>query len=189
MKSRRLLRFPLVCVVAVVLGLGAGACGNANEMVTHADTEGPYLDVGPLKYQVQISRQLNPRDTEDSAYLKGVAGADQLRPDETWFAVFVRVINDTERSHLAAADFSIEDTDGRTFPPVAVGDNPFAYRPIEVPARGALPAQGTLAESAAIGGTMVLFKLTLSSLANRPLELKIKSPEPPQRESIIDLDV
>jgi hypothetical protein len=36
---------------------------------------------------------------------------------------------------------------------------------------------------------MVLFKLTLNALANRPLELKITSPQPPRTEAVVDLDV
>ena len=52
-----------------------------------------------------------------------------------------------------------------------------------------MPTEGSVADSAPIGGTMVLFKLTLNSLANRPLELRITSPEPPQTEAVVDLDV
>ena len=46
-----------------------------------AETEGIYLDVGDLKYQVQISRELNPADIEDRDYLKGLpAGDAQPKP-------------------------------------------------------------------------------------------------------------
>ncbi len=187
---RPALRTLLVALAGLVLATGAAACGAGGTTRTQADTEGPYLDVGPLKYQVQISRQLNPRDIEDRAYFQGLpAQARQLRPDETWFGVFVRVINDTKTPHRAAADFSIEDTQGRIFLPVAVSANPFAYHPAPVPPGGALPANGSFAESAAIGGSILLFKLTLPSLANRPLELRIKSPNAPQREGMVDLDV
>ena len=57
-----------------------------------ATTEGAYVDVGDLKYQVQISRQLNPADVEDRDYLMGLAGATgSSAADEEWFAVFMRV--------------------------------------------------------------------------------------------------
>ena len=47
---------------------------------TSAETEGIYLDLGDLKYQVQISRCLNPADTEDSSYLRGLpAGSGAAR--------------------------------------------------------------------------------------------------------------
>jgi hypothetical protein len=185
------LRVAVALLVALLALAGAAGCGNKSAARTQADTEGPYLDVGPLKYQVQISRQLNPRDSEDRTYLAGVAPglAASLRPDETWFAVFVRVINDGKTPHRSSGDFSIEDTQGRVFQPVPVRANPLAYQPALIPPGGELPASGTLAEAAPIGGSMLLFKLTLPSLANRPLELRIKSAGAPQREGTVDLDV
>ena len=40
-----------------------------------------------------------------------------------------------------------------------------------------------------IQGSLILFKLTTEALANRPLELKIKSPALPDDVGIVDLDV
>ena len=43
-----------------------------------------YLDVGDLKYQVQVSRQLNPSDTEDKAYLAGLTAQQaKLAPTQS----------------------------------------------------------------------------------------------------------
>jgi len=181
-----------ILLIAAVALIGAGtlaACGNKEKIVTSADTEGPYVDVGPLQYQVQISRQLNPTDEEDRGYFTGVQGADKLGPEETWFAVFVKVLNRDDTDHLSAKDFEIEDTVGRRYSPVAVGgDNAFAYRAGTVTSGGTLPATDSTANQSSIGGSMLLFRLTLDSLANRPLVLRIKSPgKPPEAE--IDLDV
>ena len=188
--DRARLRALLLAAASLALLSGLPACGNRHEVITEAETEGPYLNVGPLKYQVQISRQLNPDDLEDRVYLQGVTAEEGgLRADETWFAVFVRVVNETGARHLSAAEFEIEDTEGKTFEPVRVGANPFAYRPAEIPPRGSLPAQGTLADESAIGGSMLLFKLTLNALANRPIELTIRSPEAAPHEAVVDLDV
>ena len=73
----------LATVVALsALALGVGACGNKEDVVTHADTEGIYVDVGPLKYQVQNSRLLNPRAVpEDASFVRGVAGAQTARDE------------------------------------------------------------------------------------------------------------
>jgi hypothetical protein len=176
--------------VALCLTLAAVAagCGNKRATVTEAETEGPYLTVGPLKYQVQISRLLNPRDIEDSAYLQGVApGQSRLAPGETWFAVFIRVVNETRRGEPAAGDFEIEDTQGHTFLPVQLVDrNPFAYRAARVPPGGTLPTPGSPAYEGPIGGSLVLFKLTFDSLGNRPLELRIRSE---RQQCIVHLDV
>ena len=115
------LRAPVIAALCLLLAGCLAACGNQQPIRTQADTEGPYLDVGALKYQVQVSRQLNPADIEDQVYLRGVAPADsRLRPDETWFAVFVRAVNDGDRAEPAAPSFEILDTQGRRFSPVPI---------------------------------------------------------------------
>lgn len=183
----RALLLAAACLASLV---GLSACGNRHATITEAATEGPYLNVGNLKYQVQASRQLNPADVDDRTYLEGVSPAEaDLRQDETWFAVFVRAVNETDSQQPAAEKFEIEDTQGETFEPVPVEDNPFAYQPAEVAPHGTLPTEGSVADSAPIGGTMVLFKLTLNALGNRPLELRITSPQPPGKVAVVDLDV
>jgi hypothetical protein len=184
------LRAPVIAALCLLLAGCLAACGNQQPTRTQADTEGPYLDVGALKYQVQVSRQLNPADIEDQVYLRGVAPADsRLRPDETWFAVFVRAVNEGDRAEPAAPSFEILDTQGRRFSPVPISANPFAYRPARVPPGGSLPAFGSTADLSPIGGSLVLFKLTLTALANRPLELVIRSGQRPAAEGTVELDV
>ena len=176
----------VLAALALVLALGLAACANKKAVVSEAETEGPYLDVAALKYQVQISRQLNAADVEDRPYLVGVAPQDaQLRPDETWFAVFLRVQNETHRPRVSAGEFEITDTAGRRFKPVPIS-NPFAYRPVRIPAQAAVPPESSIAGDSPIGGSLLLFKLTLESLANRPLQLRIAAQH---HEAIVDLDV
>jgi hypothetical protein len=180
----------LLVALVVLLGASLAGCGNKKDIVTSADTEGIYVDAGPLQYQVQISRQLNPADEEDKGYFVGVKDPEgQVKAEETWFAVFVKVWNRTEDPHIASKDFEIEDTVGKRYEPVEVGEgNVFAYRPIQIPSGGQLPGTDDVANEGVIGGSMLLFKLTLDSLANRPLVLHIKSAgKPPEAE--IDLDV
>lgn len=180
---------PLLLIALCLAALAAAGCGNKHAVVTEAETEGPYLTVGALKYQVQLSRQLNPRDPEDRTYLQGIAADErELNSQQTWFAVFVRAVNETSRTQPSAEKFEIEDTQGRVFEPVPVKSNAFAYTPTRVPPHETLPAPGTVAETSPIGGSMVLFKLTLESLGNRPLELRIHSSQRPH-EGIVDLDV
>ena len=179
----------VTALAALVLLLAVSACGQENPR-THAETEGPYLDVGKLQYQVQISRQLNPADTEDRAYFVGVEDPEGLAADETWFSVWVRVWNRTGSRQPAAREFEIEDTTGKRYEPVEIGaDNIFAYRPAFIPSGATLPAADSVAEQAPIAGALLLFRVTNESLANRPLVLHIGSPgaEPPRAE--VDLDV
>ena len=181
---------PAIAALCLLLAGGLTACGAQQQTRTHADTEGPYLNVGALKYQVQVSRQLNPADIEDQVYLRGISARDsRLRPDETWFGVFVRAVNEGDRPEPAAPSFEIVDTQGRRFLPVAISANPFAYRPARVPPGGSLPAFGSTADLSSIGGSLVLFKLTLSALANRPLELVIRGGQRPVAEGSVELDV
>ena len=64
----------LVISAALLCALAAAGCGNKQETVTLGETEGIYLDIDELKYQVQISRYMNPDDVEDQAYLTGLTG-------------------------------------------------------------------------------------------------------------------
>ena len=181
-----------VLVVLLLSSAAAvGACRTEQHGATQADSEGLYLDVGELKYQVQVSRPLNPSDPEDRGYLTGIPPAAQgLAGDETWFGVFLLVQNETDHPHPAATEFEIEDTSGNLFAPLEVtGSNVFAYRPRIVPPEGQIPEPESAAASGPIQGAMLLFKLKAATLDNRPLELTIRSPQDPQRHGTVELDV
>jgi hypothetical protein len=188
---RSSLRHVLVLAAALALAVALGACGVKEEETTHGETEGAYLDLGELKYQVQISRELNPADREDEAFLRGVPEQErELAPNETWFAIFMRVQNITDEPHEAAEEFEIRDTQGEVFEPVELGpENVFAYRPVEVPADRTVPAPDTPAAENTIQGSLVLFKIPFANLENRPLELEIRDPVAPDRTASVDLDI
>src|SRR4051794_28712182 len=106
-------RRALIVLALALLALPLAACGDKKAVVTHGDTEGVYLDVGALTYQVQISRQLNPADPEDRAYLLGLSPLEaKLGPDEAWFAVFMSAWNEGDHAAPAASSFEIADTQG-----------------------------------------------------------------------------
>ena len=187
------LRRRAAALLAVALvGLAAAGCGNKEDRKTEGKTEAAYIDVAALKYQVQISRQLNPADPEDRAYLQAVPAAERaLRPDESWFAVFMRVENESKRPQPAAVDFTIQDTQDNTYTPVPLQPtNPFAYTGGSVPSQGFIPIPDSPAfNTPSINGLLVLFKVRNLSYDNRPLVLTIKSPKVPQQEGTVDLDV
>src|SRR3954467_14378920 len=98
-------------------GLAAGGCGSPDTRSV-AETEGLYVDLGPLSYQVQISRYLNPGDTEDKAYLAGLPqGTAQAGRGEVGFGIFMRIKNYSDQPATPASDFTIEDTEGDKFEP------------------------------------------------------------------------
>jgi len=177
---------------AIALALTLSACGNKTQSIHGGETEGVYVDVGPMKYQVQISRALNPGAiAEDRTMLEGIDPAEaKLGPDDVWFAVFVRVENETGQPQTPASVYEIEDQQGNVYEPVEVPDtNPFHYDLTPVRPHGYAPGPDTVARQlGSIGGMMQLFKLKHTTLANRPLELKIRSTSP-EDESTVSLDV
>ena len=106
-------------VLAVLASLLLVACGDSHSRVstgTYAGESGanaPYLNVGPLVYEVQLSRQLNPFDTEDAAYLQGVPPSlRSLSVGQEWFGVFLQVYTHSSRPRLAASSVTVSDTQG-----------------------------------------------------------------------------
>jgi hypothetical protein len=158
-------------------GLLAAGCGNKMDVVTQGDTEGIYIDVDELKYQVQISRYINANDIEDRDYLKGLpVNLEQPKGDETWFGVFLRVQNETEEEIAPANDFEIVDTQENVYRPIPLdpAQNVFAYDPQPVPPHGIVPAPDSAAAHGVIQGSLLLFKVKTASLQNRPLEFRFR---------------
>lgn len=186
-------RRSLILLALALTALPLAACADKDEPVTRGHTEGAYLNVGPLTYQVQISRQLNPSDPEDRGYLIDVPETEaQLAPDEAWFGVFLVTWNEGDQPAQAASEFEIVDTQGDVYHPTAIGPaNVFAYRPEMIAGGDKLPEPDSAASNnPSVNGSLLLFKVKLDSFANRPLELAIRAPEdaaPP--EATVDLDV
>jgi len=195
MSSRRR-KSPLLAL-ALAAALGIGACGDSHTKVTTGTYAGesgvnaPYLDVGPLAYEVQLSRQLSPSDTEDAAYLQGLSAAQRaLSPSEEWFAVFVQVYNNGSRAAPASTSLTIRDTQGNAYAPVIPDQtNPFAYRGGSVPAKGRLPVADSTAATGPTQGALLLYKIQIASLNSRPLKLSIVDPTDPAEKASAELDV
>jgi len=180
----------VVISAALACALLAAGCGNKAETVTQGDTEGIYLDVDHLKYQVQISRYMNPADVEDKAYLIGLpSSTSQTGGDETWFGVFIRVQNTTDETIAPANNFVIVDTQENVYRPVPLDTNvnPFAYKPDPIPPKGLIPEPDSVASESTIQGSLLLFKLKTESLQNRPLEFRFKRGS--GTTGVVDLDV
>jgi hypothetical protein len=156
--------------------LSVSACGY--KKTTVAETEGVYLDLGEMKYQVQISRQLNPTDPQDFEFFRGLPPGvtTNLPADEIWFGVFMRVENPTAVPQRMADQFEIEDTTETKYQPVQLDQktNPLVYRPgFNLPATSVFPIRDTLGDQSFAQGGLLLFKLQTSVNQNRPLVLHI----------------
>src|SRR5271165_6253343 len=190
-------KLPLAAL-ALLLALALGACGDSHTRVTTGTYAGesgasaPYLNVGPLIYQVQLSRELSTYDVEDSAYLQGLTPAQRkLEPGEEWFAVFMQVYNNSHVPHVASDNLTISDTQNNVYTPtVPALTNSFAYRAgTIVPAGGRLPELSSVAANGPTQGVVLLYKIQIVSLDNRPLELKIVDPFNPAQTASAELDV
>jgi hypothetical protein len=185
---------------AVALAAGLSACGSSHSALTFADmsVNGVYVQLGPMNYQVQISRQLNPWDVEDRNYLLGLPSGLSLRHFSAWFGVFIRVENPskTPSPSPSLGDFYLTDTEGTTYRPIALNThaNQYAYQQTTVigggaPRGGVIPNPDTAAGTGPVGGAELLFEIPLTAYDNRPIELHIVNPTDPSDRAIVALDV
>jgi hypothetical protein len=186
---RRLPRL-LVLIPAVACALLVSGCGNKQTVVTQGATEGLYIDIDQLKYQIQISRYLNANDVEDRSYLAGLpAGEAQPGADETWFAIFIRISNNTTKPVGTADDFEIVDTQKQVYRPIPLDPkaNQFVYEPTTLQPKGFVPQPNSIANEGVIQGSELLFKVKTASLQNRPLEFRFRRGSGTM--GVVDLDV
>lgn len=160
------------------MALALSGCGKTNVPPTN-ENNGAYITAGPITYQLQISRQLNPYGTEDRSYLTGVPAAQAtLRPTQLWYGVFLWAKNQTTGSQTTTNNFDIVDTDGTHYYPIAVNAqlNAYAWTPQSLAPGDTEPGPDTTASFGPTGGSLLLFKLPNSVYDNRPLTLEIRSP-------------
>ena len=158
-------------------GLAAPAAATRRRSPPTAETEGLYIDVGELNYQVQISRQLNPADAEDSDYLTGLpAGRPAAGAEEVWFGVFIRVENETDGRRHRGARVRDRRLRRRSLHagPARPGRQPVRLRARARSRPGELdPGPDSPPPTARSRATLLLFKLDRRRrYQNRPLELR-----------------
>jgi hypothetical protein len=176
----------VVCIATMALGLAA--CGReSHPEQADANNNGGYVDAGPITYQLQVSRQLNPYATEDRQYLTGLpAGTTQPKPDEMWYAVFLQAKNQTDASAKTTDTFDIVDTQGNKYYPLQLNasENPYAWQAMTLAPSSKEPGADTTASFGPTQGQLLLFKLPTDVYSNRPLTLQIHSPDQSTPSSI-----
>jgi hypothetical protein len=177
----------LLCSLPLVLGLAA--CGHKLSHPTTADSEGVYVDAGPITYQVQVSRQLNQYSVEDREYLAGVS-TPAPKFGEEWFAVFLWAKNQTQSNQTTSNSFDIVDTQGHKYFPVPVNSqvNPFAWTAMTLRPLATEPIPDSPASYGPTQGGELLFKISDAAYSNRPLTLEIHAAGQPQ-PSTVSLDL
>jgi predicted small secreted protein len=176
MHLRRSKSAALVGAVAALAAAVLAGCGS-NTRENHAGREGLPEKVGQIEYNVYITRELNLRDVEDSGYYKGA----EAPPGFALYGVFLTACNPGDSGSNpgipAASEFAIVDTLGNRFKPLPLPlTNDFAYHARPLKHKTCIPKAGSLASSLPTNGSLLIFKLPLTTLENRPLDLEIVAP-------------
>jgi len=169
--------------------------------MSHADSEGGYVQIGDVAYQVQLSRVLNIASPEDAEYFTGVPIALRLlQPDQEWFAIWMRAQSQTSKPRPMANDFRITDTLGTVYTPIPLpAENPLAYRARLLQGPGdssqsysgigiAPDADSAAGRAGPVAGGVLIFRVSTDVYQNRPLVLHIKGP-PGTKPAQIVLDL
>ena len=157
-----------------------------------ANNDGAYINGGPIQYQLQVSRQLNPYSPEDSGYLRGLSGAQaSLNPNQLWYGVFLWARNPGSKTYTTTGNFDIVDTQGTVFKPVRLDPavNPYVWTAQPLAPGMVQPNPTTTAGTGGTAGNLLLFKLDNSIFENRPLTLQIRSPSNNKLWATISLDL
>jgi hypothetical protein len=167
-----------IAVSALTLAFGLCACGHKQAHPHNADANniGGYVDAGPITYQLQLSRILNPYSTEDSQYVKGLPpGTPGLTPDQYWYGVFLWAKNQTGKPAVTTDNFIVTDTQGTVYHPVPLDPNlnPYAWTAQRLYPLQTEPTPDSTASEGPTQGGLVLFRIGASAYANRPLTLHI----------------
>jgi hypothetical protein len=173
----------LALVAALLAGaLTVAGCGEDEEELDVI--EGEPVELGELRYNVQITRFLNPNDPEDEAYLVGQPDAS---PDEEHLGVFMTIENESDSSVQLPDEMTVVDTRDNKYDP-RESESVYALE-LGATLEGGdeLPAPDTPAATGPINGAMVLFLVNRSVTENRPIELEI--PSSTGEEARVELDI
>jgi hypothetical protein len=180
-----------MCAVAL-FGAVLSGCGS-NPRENNASREGLPERVGGIDYNVYITRELNLKDVEDSGYYKG----PEAPPGFALYGVFLQACNPSSSvsgpNWMTSSNFTVEDTQGNKFRPLPLpASNIWAYKAQPLKEHACIPAFGSLAASGPTGGALLIFKLPLATLENRPLDLRITAPpgaNGTRQSGLIELDI
>jgi hypothetical protein len=201
--AHRRLRLGAIATSACLAVVGLSSCGSAKvahssggqqvaNNIADANNNGGYVDAGGVTYQMQVSRQLNPYDVEDSQYVRGLPRGMSitLPADQLWYGVFLWALNQTHQPQTTTDNFVIQDTLGNKYYPLRVNTalNQYAWTSQKLAPLETEPAPDTLQSHGPTQGGLLLFRLNTSVYANRPLTLYILSPSG-QRQASISLDL
>jgi hypothetical protein len=168
--SRRVVAIALCLLTALALAGALSACGNDEQESEVA--EGEPIEIAGLEYNVQITRFLNPDDTEDSEYLVGMPPPP---PGKNYLGVFLVVTNPTDEARPSASNFVVTDTLDNEYD-LLESTSPYALDVgADVPGNGQLPNVDSTAGTGPNQGSLLIFEVDDSVSDNRPLRMDIET--------------
>ena len=177
------------------MALGLSGCGNHPRLRHSGDPQnfGVYINAGPITYQMEISRELNGYSTEDSQYLEGLPkGTTAPNATQEWYAVFMWAWNQNKHPEYTAplSAFDIVDTQGTVYRPEPIDPhvNPYQWTSQLLQPKETEPQPDTTAFFGPTQGQLLLFKISTTAYANRPLTLQIHGGANNQVEATVPLD-
>lgn len=190
----------MIRLLALIVALAAPAvlagCGETGEEKafaggTESAREGIAVPIDEVHYTVFITRQLNPEDPEDRQYL---VGEPEPPPGLTYYGVFIQVCNESDEPKRTASNFTIEDSRGNHYEPERLSDESvFAYQSRVLAPHDCIPDEAAATAFGPTGGHMLLYRVPVPAVENRPFEIEIEGPhdllENTQKSAIVELDL
>ncbi len=83
--------------------------------------DGSYVQAGPITYQLQISRELNPYSVRGQASTSRGCRPGSAPPNanQLWYGVFLWAKNQHHQAYRTSDNFKIVDTQGITYYPIS----------------------------------------------------------------------
>jgi hypothetical protein len=165
-------RIALTAVLALALIVLAGALSACGAEEESEAAEGEPLEIAGLSYNVQITRFLNPDDTEDAEYL---VGEPPPKPGTEYLGVFLVIENQSDEVRPSATNYTVVDTLDLEYDFVE-SESPYALDVgADVPAERQLPIPDTTAATGPNQGSLLIFQVADDVGDNRPLTLEIQT--------------
>jgi hypothetical protein len=175
----------LACALAVVFAVTA--CGSSKHApskpgaltgheVGNEVNDGSYIQAGPITYQLEVSRELNPYSIQDAPYVKGLpAGFPPPTANQLWYGVFLWAKNQHHKAYRTSDNFEIVDSQGTVYRPIKLNTalNPWAWTSQLLQKNDTEPGENSVQSEGESQGGLLLFKVDNSVYQNRPLMLYV----------------
>jgi hypothetical protein len=173
------------CALIAAALLIAG-CGDGPPPARNAP-DGTDVTQDGVDYAVQTSRELNPDDPDDRAFLGGRSkGLDG--PGMTLLGVFLQARNDASSPRRALAAPRLVTAFGETFEPLPLpSTDPFAYRGRRLMPGHKIPAPQSLAMESPENGAVLVYRVpTGVFVGDRPFTVRFGTDD---RAASVQLDL